>query len=329
MAVTKNALLRYRTLDECFSNPYKKFFLTDLVRICSEKLSQYYGYDFSIEKRAIQYDIAFMKSSAGYDAPIETIKEGKSGYYRYSDPTFSITKKELNPSELLSVKDALVMMSRMKGIPGFGWINEMQVQLESALNFKLSSTSIIAFEENEYLNGKDFLNILYNHIIEKNTLDLQYKPFFLDQVQNYTVSPYYLKEYNNRWYLLAWHHANHRIETYPLDRVVSINSLQITYIETDTLFDDYFEDIIGVTNYMDKEVEHIEIELAEDIIPYVQTKPLHGSQKLKNNILTLDAKLNYELESVILSFGENMKVVKPQELKKIIQDRINHSAKNY
>lgn len=329
MAVTKNALLRYRTLDECFSNPYKKFFLADLVRICSEKLTEYYGYDFSIEKRALQYDIAFMKSSAGYDAPIETIKDGKSSYYRYSDMTFSITKKELNPSELLSVKDALVMMSRMKGIPGFGWINEMQVQLESALNFRLSSKQIVAFEENEYLKGKDFLNQLYHYINEEFTLNLTYKPFTSDCSENFIVSPYYLKQYNNRWFLLGWNHNNSRQEIYPLDRIEFLESVQIQYIPTAIDFNEYFEDIIGVTYYEEKDVEEVVIEMTASIIPYVITKPLHGSQKVKDNILTLKLKLNYELESVILSFGEQMKVLQPVELQGKIRNRLISAEKNY
>ena len=57
MAVNKNAIIRYKTLDECFSNKYKKFTVNDLVLACNEKLSDYYGVDTTVSRRQIYDDI--------------------------------------------------------------------------------------------------------------------------------------------------------------------------------------------------------------------------------------------------------------------------------
>ncbi|MBA4155693.1 WYL domain-containing protein, partial [Flavobacterium sp.] len=58
-------------------------------------------------------------------------------------------------------------------------------------------------------------------------------------------------------------------------------------------------------------------------------KPIHGSQKIKDNILTIQVKLNYELESLILSFGENMKILEPIDLKHNIIKRLKNTINEY
>lgn len=68
--------------------------------------------------------------------------------------------------------------------------------------------------------------------------------------------------------------------------------------------------------------------------PYIQTKPIHGSQKLKekgttHTLLTLDLIPNYELESIILSYGEGMEVTVPLSLKNKIKNRLKQNLENY
>ena len=82
MADTKNAFLRYQILDECFSNVHRKFDLEDLISICSQKLTDYYGIPVSVSKRTIQYDIKFMQGSGGNFAPIEGYKDGRKTFRR-------------------------------------------------------------------------------------------------------------------------------------------------------------------------------------------------------------------------------------------------------
>lgn len=107
-----------------------------------------------------------------------------------------------------------------------------------------------------------------------------------------------------------------------LDRILKIEDSKEKYIPNTTDFNEYFEDIIGVTNDEKIEIQKIKIQLSENILPYILSKPIHGSQKISENILTLELKPNYELESLILSFGENFKVLEPQNLVDKIKDRV-------
>jgi hypothetical protein len=90
MATNKNATIRYQTLDRCFRNPGRKYNIDDLVYACNEALYDIDTNSSGIKKRQVYEDIKFMQDSRGFDAPIETYKDGRNAYYRYEDLSFSI-----------------------------------------------------------------------------------------------------------------------------------------------------------------------------------------------------------------------------------------------
>ena len=248
MATNKNAQLRYKALDQCFSNFYKKFYIDNLIEFCSKVLSEHYAKSMSVSRRQIFDDIDFMKSEAGFEAPIESYKEGRKAYYRYSEKDFSILKKPLNPTELITLNEALETLNRMNSLPGFDWVNSIQTKLKSGLDLDKTNQQIISFEENEFLKGIEFLNSLYQYIIQKQCLEIYYKSFKSDSESTFVISPYYLKQYNNRWFLFGWNHQFENIQNLALDRILKIEYSNEKYIVNETDFNEYFEDIIGVTN---------------------------------------------------------------------------------
>lgn len=89
MPASKNALIRYKTIDNCLRNHYRKWTLDDLIEACSDALSEYEGRDENVSRRTIQADIQMMRSDKlCYNAPI-VVKENK--YCTYSDPDYSVT----------------------------------------------------------------------------------------------------------------------------------------------------------------------------------------------------------------------------------------------
>ena len=327
MAFNKNAQIRYNTLDKCFSNRFKKYFIEDLIEVCSLVLSQHLGDEISISRRQIFDDIQFMKSEAGYQAPIESVKDGKKVYYRYEDEKFTIANLPLDAEEIETLRKALFTLGRMSNTQGFEWVASLQTKLNAQLNFG-NHSKIIDFEENEFLKGLHFLYPLYQYICNQQALLVTYKSFSSDQEKKFLLSPLYLKQFNNRWFLLSLGHRHQSVFTLAIDRIVSIQTSNEKYQPSDLDFQEYFEDIIGITNYPDQAVEEVVIDLSPAVVPYVQSKPLHGSQKLKGNRLTLQVKQNFELEGLILSYGENMKVIAPKSLKEKIHYRISKMQNN-
>lgn len=133
MAQNKNAQIRYKALDQCFANLYKPFYIEDLIMFCSKVLTEHYMQDTTVSRRQIFDDIDFIRSAAGFAAPVESFKEVRKVYYRYSDSEFSILKSTLNPSELKSLSEAMETLSRINSLPGFDWVSIMQAKLNSGI----------------------------------------------------------------------------------------------------------------------------------------------------------------------------------------------------
>ena len=98
MPVNRNALIRYKTIDNCLRNKYRQWTLDDLIEACSEALYEYEGIDKGVSRRTIQMDIQLMRSNKlGYDAPIVVVDKK---YYTYEDPEYSITNIPLTDQDL-------------------------------------------------------------------------------------------------------------------------------------------------------------------------------------------------------------------------------------
>lgn len=114
MATNKHAVIRYQTLDKCFRNPGRKYFIEDLVEACSNSIYEFTGIDNGIKRRQILEDIKFMESMQGWNIPLERVREGHRVYFRYEEKNFSINNQPLNETEENQLKEALLTLSRFK-----------------------------------------------------------------------------------------------------------------------------------------------------------------------------------------------------------------------
>lgn len=332
MSTNKHAIIRYQTLDKCFRNSGRNYAIEDLVEECNKSIYEYTGKEEGIKKRQLYDDIRFMESEQGWSIELKKLKDGRRVFYKYEDSSFSISNQPLNETEANQLREALLTLERFKGLPQYNWINELNTRLEASFNLKQKSDIIISFEENEFLEGLEFIPDLYNAILYKKVLNVSYKNFKTEKPTCITIYPYYLKQYNMRWFLFGKSDDFETITNLALDRIVSIEPVTKEYINSDIDFNEYFYDVIGVTVPNDN-VETIIFEISESLLPYLKTKPIHGSQIIKKiegkNCLQIKVIPNYELETLILSFGDNIQVIEPVVLVEKVKERINRMKNNY
>lgn len=321
MATNKYATIRYNALDKCFSNFGKRFYMEDLIDACDQAISGFSGSNLGIQRRQIFYDINFMESEQGYSAPIEKIRDGRKVFYRYSDKSYSIKNQGLNDNEVEQISSSLSILSRFKGLPNFEWIEEIQVRLEDTFKLKGSSVSFVGFEENPYLKGINHFATLFNAIQNKVALNVTYQGFRQTEPQTLLLHSWYLKQYNNRWFLFAYDSENKRVGNFPIDRILNIEQSQAKFIENQAIdFDEYFDDVIGVTVFDTPNVEKILLKIDKKTWPYIESKPLHGSQKLKSIDdekvqIELSLQINHELKALLFSHLDAIEVVQPKHLR--------------
>ena len=341
MATNKHAIIRYQALDACFSNRYRKFYIEDLIDACNKALEEFYvskedpvnDVEYHVKRRTIFSDIAFMESPEGWNAPIGRFYEGRRCYYRYEDPDFSINKRDFSESELDKMDEALIMLNRLNGVAGFDWVSEFIANFEDKLGRKKNTTPVIGYEKNPFLTGIENLSVLYNYIVNKQVLKITYRHFFNGEMVHF-MHPYYLKQYNNRWFLFGITEREKDVLTnLPLDRIVRIEPVHMEYIpNTQFDFEEYFEDVVGVSVPREGKTETVVLKFEEKRYPYVITKPLHPSQielDREKHIIQLQVFLTPELESLIMSYGDHVEVLSPAELREIIKQRTKNMLEKY
>lgn len=335
MSLTKHAIIRYQVLDRCFRNPGKQYSIEELLNECNDALGEFDPKTNGIQKRQLYDDIRFMQSEQGWSIPLDKTKVGRTVYYRYEDLTFSINSQPLNQMEAEQLKSAMLVLGRFKGMPQFEWIEELLPKLDQTFSLSDHADKVMSFDTNEYLKGIEHLSELFNAIIYKKVLNIKYHSFKSEHPNTIIFHPYHLKQFNKRWFLFGKSQHFENLTNLALDRIVSIENTNVVYVENTTIdFEDYFEDVIGVTIPEDNDL--IKIELLSDLrlAPYIKTKPIHGSQKtiFENDqgfMFSIEVVPNRELESVILGFGERLKVISPHVFKERIHQRIKESLNNY
>jgi hypothetical protein len=318
MAINKNQMTRYRILDRLFRNPMRTYTIYELLDALNEELKDK-GYA-TISERQLKIDIVFMRSEAGWEVEFTEMKEGRKHIYQYADVNFSIEKSPLSESQLEAIAQALDM------IQGYGNIEEVQGIMDQLETLKLINSDklrgkkIIHLSQSMYLKGQHWISVLHQCIREELVVKLVYKPFPLKKEHHWYFSPHILKEYNKRWFVCGKIIDSDFPQTVlALDRIDTIVvEKNKKYSQPEVNWEEYFEDVVGVTVPIDAKVENIGLRFFNGRGHYVQTKPIHGSQKPMKWIdestseTSIRLKWNKELEAELLSFGKDIEIIREE-----------------
>ncbi len=334
MAVNKNALIRYKTIDKCLQNKYRQWTLEDLIDACSDALYEYEGIDKGVSRRTVQSDIQIMRSDKlGYNAPIIVVDKK---YYTYEDPDYSITNIPVTEQDLSKMTEVVEFLKQFQGFSHFRELDAMVQKLEDHVySQKTKQHPVIEFEKNENLKGISHLDFLYQSIINKKAIKITYQSFKARQANTFDFHPYLLKEFRNRWFVVGCKKKKEGILNLALDRILQVEKSELEF-QHNFDFDGstYFKDAIGVSVNPLMEPQKVKLYLSRKHAPYILTKPLHHSQRVVEEdyygvTIELNVVHNFELEKEILSYGEEVKVLSPERLRKNIINRIQASKDVY
>jgi len=264
--------------------------------------SEFQGYDFNVSKRTYQRDIQDIYTIFNIDIQ-----------YDFSRKVYYIdceTQPEVN-ERMLEAFDTF-----------------------NALNITDRLSNHIHFEKRGPRGTENLYGLL--HAI-KNTLQISfaYHKYWEDEITHRIAEPYALKEFKNRWYVLANDLKDKRVKSFALDRltdlVITRRKFQLT---NDFDVNEHFKYCFGIIS--PNENNPHEVILSFDPIQgkYIKSLPLHESQViLKDNKdelrihLTLFLTQDFVME--LLSFGDNVKVIQPMSLIAEITQTYKNALKLY
>ena len=185
----------------------------------------------------------------------------------------------------------------------------------------------VAFENNASLAGMGNFNVLLEYIMNRQPVVLRYRSFRSNTAKNINVHPYYLKQYNARWYLIAMPDGYDNIASYPLDRILTVAIWKTKYRPCEVNLEDFYADTIGITVESGAKAERVVLRIDAVRYPYVETKPFSEKQRIVKRddetiTVSFPMKVNKELVSKLLSFGCDIEVVEPYALREEIARQI-------
>ena len=328
MPVDKQVRIRYQVLNRCFRDLYKKYTIDDLVDACNAVLRKQDRPEVS--KRTIQNDIANMEMEYGFRFE-ENLYQGKKRIYRYYDTSYTLPEFQLDDADRNKIQAAVNVLENYEGDPVLDWARTLLMQIESGM-FGSYSSLVVSFQSNPDLKNIELFGELLRAIVNKKVLKLTYAPFGKEAF-NDNIYPYYLKQFNDRWFLIAQVVGYDSYSNFALDRIEGFEETNLEYKDSDVNFEEYFDDVIGVT-VSDVDPIDILIKVYKESIAYVKTKPIHLSQRcMEDNtdyaIFSINVKPNYELDSKLLSFGPSLEILSPASYKKHISDKIRAMNEKY
>lgn len=330
MAQTKNALIRQRVIDRCLRSP-KLYSVNDMMEKCNIALEEA-GYKPVTSKVTILKDLDGIENDFP-EAVIVKRQIGRYLYYEYKDKSFSIYNIPLNDDEMAQLAQTVAILSRFEGMPNLDWVDNLIEHFKSSLNIPSTQETIVSFDENFDLKGRNWFAKLFSAIASQQALEIKYKPFGKAPI-NYLFHPYLLKQYNNRWFLFGSVEGYTSITNLPLDRIVEISPATIAYRpNTEIDFREYFDEIVGVSKSSD-EVSKVLIKVSNSLYPYIETKPLHGTQRVVSRedgctVIQIEVIINRELKQLLLSYGSDLTIIFPDALKEEIEADLQQNLKNY
>jgi predicted DNA-binding transcriptional regulator YafY len=192
----------------------------------------------------------------------------------------------------------------------------------------------IQFEAAVSTGGNEYLPTLLEGIQAQKRVWFMYTSFQQQQSKPRKVSPLFLKEYRNRWYLICFDLQKQDISTFALDRMTELQLLdEAAQIPADFNATDYFRDAIGITAFKGAALR---IVLKADAIAarYIETQAFHHSQKLLEkqdaySIFELRILVTEEFIRSLLGYAGEVEVLEPESLRSTLKERAQALLKRY
>jgi len=289
---------------------YKRYFLIinklkrpasfEEIALHLENQSGYQDLDFRISKRTFQRDINDIRELFNFDI-------------KFQNNTYFIENKDENPLN-------------EKMLEAFNTFN--------ALNLTNSLTTHIHFEQRKPLGSENLYGLL--HVIQKQELiKIKYHKFGEDIITERELESYALKEFKNRWYLIAIDKKDNDLKSFALDRIKDVTFLNKTFQKNEQFnIDTHFKYSFGIISPKGLNLQEVVLSFTPLQGKYIKTLPLHHTQEIihedkKELRVKLQLFVTHDFKMELLSLGEEVKVLQPESLIQEMKETLKKALGRY
>ncbi|GAB1347525.1 helix-turn-helix transcriptional regulator [Cloacibacterium normanense] len=196
----------------------------------------------------------------------------------------------------------------------------------------------VMFFEPRRARGLEHLNGLIHAITQKKVLSFTYQKFWENEKSSKVVMPYALKEFKNRWYLLAADYQSKSpsffLKTYGLDRISDLNISNTSFKRENIDIEKAYKNSFGIISTLGKETQEILLKFDREQANYVKALPLHHSQTViaeneTETIFRVSLVPTYDFQREILSYGKRVQVLAPESFIQELKAEVEIMLKNF
>jgi predicted DNA-binding transcriptional regulator YafY len=175
---------------------------------------------------------------------------------------------------------------------------------------------------------------LLRAIVNRRALEITYARYGASP-KVHTLSPYLIKAYRNRWYVVGYSTTRKNVLIFSLDRITDVHkSTQSFYDAPGFQPDDYFQYSFGITHIHGAQPEKIVLAFDKAQSPYILAQPLHHSQQVVEStpngvVIELMVYDTPELLMTLLGYGNGVEVKAPASLRDKIKEIIQKMQSVY
>ena len=207
-------------------------------------------------------------------------------------------------------------------------------EMFNSLNLAQDLTPFIYLEKRRPQGTENLYGLL--HAI-KNRLQIKftYQKFWEEELSQRLVEPYALKEFKNRWYIMAKDSKDNNIKSFALDRLTNLEITNLNYQYPDNYsIEQSYRYCFGIISPNDEEPQDIILSFDPFQGKYIKTLPLHDTQQVlvdndEEMKIKLKLCLTHDLVMELLSFGDNLKVIEPKSLADQIKQAHEKAYRQY
>lgn len=266
-------------------------------------------YDVEIGERTFQRDLSEIRSN--FDIEI-VYDEQRNGYY--------------------ALKDSALYIDQLLYFIGLAESSDIAL---STLKDKNRLSGYVSISPNPKSKGVEHIGLLLRAIQYRQIINIIHCSYQTGEQTTYTVESYLLKEFEGMWYLFAYCEDMGAFRTFGLDRIRQIQTTDRIFQRKEELertaekFDKVYGLVYEPDNNPNAPIEEVRLKVSSIMLPYIQSLPIHSSQSIDEDTITLHLIINPELENKIMSYGEHIEVLSPPSLRNKIKERIVQSLSKY
>ena len=185
-------------------------------------------------------------------------------------------------------------------------------------------------------SGQKHLVAVMQAMLDNMGMELRYRKYMSEEEEIRHIRPYAVKEFDKRWYVVAYSEEAEALRVYAMDRILSLAPTGERFrMPRDFQVDDLFEGSYGIYLPEDVPPALVEIRTTPREAAFLQDLPLHPSQTYLGEdaegrslfILRVIPNPNFIME--LCRHGNRLEVLRPESLRAQVAEELRNALKLY